>query len=101
MANKPTMTYVPTFVRKDLPWYGRDGLMTWFDQGRCEDFLSDTGKHFKDVNTINFDVMHRYVRGEEVPSDLLKYYQTGNDKAVSEYPAVVSNNIPLGICELL
>ena len=45
--------------------------------------------------------MHRYVRGEEVPSDLLKYYQTGNDKAVSEYPAVVSNNIPLGICELL
>ena len=30
--------------------------------------------------------MHRQVRGEEIPSDLLKYHQTVNDKAVFEYP---------------
>ena len=42
MANKPTMTYVPTFVPKDLPRYEQDGLMTWYNQGKCEYFLRDT-----------------------------------------------------------
>ena len=86
MANKPTMTYVPTFEPKDLPWYEREGLMTWYNQGQCENFLRDTDKHFKDANVISFDIMHRQVRGEEIPSDLLKYHQTVNDKTVLEYP---------------
>ena len=80
------MAYVPTFLPKDLPWYEQDGLMTWHNQGKCEDFLRDTDKHFKDASIINFDIIHRQVRGEEIPSDLLKYWQTVNDKAVSEYP---------------
>ena len=33
MANKPTMTYVPTFEPKDFPWYEREGLMTLYNQG--------------------------------------------------------------------
>ena len=32
-------SYVPKFIPKDLPWYERDGLMTWYDQMKCEDFL--------------------------------------------------------------
>ena len=34
--------YIPKFVPKDLPWYERNSLMTWYDQGQCEDFLRDT-----------------------------------------------------------
>ena len=30
--------------------------------------------------------MHRECNGEEVPKDLLKHYQTLNDKAISDYP---------------
>ena len=92
MANKPTMTYVPTFVPKDLPRYEQDGLMTWYDQGKCEDFLRDTDKHFKDAKIINFDIIHRQVRGEEIPSDLLKSYLTVNDNAISEYPTNDQDN---------
>ena len=39
-------SYVPKFVPKDLPLYERDGLMTWYNQRKCEDFLRDTNKHF-------------------------------------------------------
>ena len=67
------MAYVPTFLSKDLPWYEQDGLMTWHNEEKCEDFLRDTDKHFKDASIINFDIIHRQVRGEEIPSDLLKY----------------------------
>ena len=33
--------YVPKFMPKDPPWYDRGGLMTWCNQGKCEDFLRD------------------------------------------------------------
>ena len=38
MANKPTMTYVPTSVPKDLSWYERDGLMTCMIKGNVKNF---------------------------------------------------------------
>ena len=80
-------TYIPKFVPKDLPWYERNGLMIWYDQGQCEDFLRDADKHFREAKIINFDIIQRECRGEEVPKDLLQYYQTVRDKSVSEYPA--------------
>ena len=80
-------TYIPKFVPKDLPWYERNGLMIWYDQGQCEDFLRDSDKYFREAKIINFDIIQRECRGEEVPKDLLQYYQTVRDKSVSEYPA--------------
>ena len=79
--------YIPRFVPKGLPWYERNGLITCYDQGQCEVFLRDTDKHFREAKIINFDIIWRECRGEEVPKDLLPYYQTVRDKSVSEYPA--------------
>ena len=78
-------SYVPKFVPKDFPWYERDGLMTWYDQMKYQDFLRDTNKYFQEVKIVNFDIIHRQCRGEEVPKHLLKQYQTVDDKSVSEY----------------
>ena len=44
-------SYIPEYVPSDLPWYERDGLMTWYDQRKCEQFLKDPKGHFK--NTKN------------------------------------------------
>ena len=63
-------SYVLKFVPKNLPWYERDGLMTWYNQVKCEDFLRDTNKHFQEVKTVNFDIIHRQCREEEVPKHL-------------------------------
>ena len=79
--------YIPKFVPKDLPLHERNGLMTWYDQRQCKDFLRDTDKHFREGKIINFDIIWRECRGEEVPKDLLQEYQTVRDKSVSEYPA--------------
>ena len=85
--------YIPKFVPKDLPLYERNGLMTWYDQRQCKDFLRDTDKHFREGKIINFDIIWRECRGEEVPKDLLQEYQTVRDKSVSEYPASDQENI--------
>ena len=42
-------SYVPKSVPKDLSWDERDGLMTWYNQTKCEDFLRDTNKHFQEA----------------------------------------------------
>ena len=38
MASKPTNSYVPKYVLENLPWYERDGLTTWYDQGNVQTF---------------------------------------------------------------
>ena len=66
--------YVPDFVPQDLSWYERNGLMTWYEQIKCENFVCNIDKHFKEVNVIKLDIIHREARGENVPDDLLRYY---------------------------
>ena len=79
-------SYVANFRPKDLLWYERDGLMTWQDQMKCEDFfLRDTNKHYQEAKIFNFDTIHRQCHGEEAPKHLLKEYQTVDDKSVLEY----------------
>ena len=87
MANKPAMSYVPSFVPQDFPWYKRDDLMTWYDQGKCQDLLRDTDRNFDETKIVNFDKIHKQCRGEVVPNELLKYYQTANQTRVSKYPS--------------
>ena len=86
MANNMS-AYVLTFVSDNLLWYDKDGLMTWYDQQKCEDFLRDTDKHFKEAKIINFDIIYRKIRDEVVPPDLLNFYETVNEKTISQYPS--------------
>lgn len=68
-------------------------VMRWYDETKCEDFLRDNTKHFQQARIINFDIICREFCGEEVPKDILKHYQTVNNKSVSEYPAVEQDEI--------
>ena len=66
-------TYISKYVPSDLKQYERDGLLTWYDQKKCEDFLRDTNYHFKQAKIINLDIIHRECREEEVPKDVEKW----------------------------
>lgn len=37
--------YVPEYAPSNLLQYERDGLMTWCDQVKCEDFLRNSKQH--------------------------------------------------------
>ena len=60
-------TYIPKYVSSNLKCYEHDDLLTWYDQRKCEDFLRNTDSHFKQAKIINFDIIRRECRGEEVP----------------------------------
>ena len=61
--------------------------MTWYNQGKCQHVLRDTDRHFNETKIVNFDIIYKQCRGEVVPFELLKYYQTVNQIRVSEYPS--------------
>ena len=61
-------------------------FMYWLDCRKCEDFLKNTIKHFKETKIVNFDIIHRQARGEPPPSkEQLQEYQTVSEKEVSMY----------------
>ena len=47
MNKKVDNRFVPNYVPNNLPWHERDGLMTWYDQVKCQEFLENTDSHFK------------------------------------------------------
>ena len=42
----------------NIPWYERDGLNTWYEQMKCNEFLEDTDNHFKNLEITNFDMIY-------------------------------------------
>lgn len=68
--------YISEYVPSDLKWYERDGLMTYIDQAKCKEFLSDSDKHSREKKIISFDIIYKSIRGEKVPESDLKKYQS-------------------------
>lgn len=78
--------YIPEYVPPNLPWYKRDGLMTWYDQVKSGDFLKNSKQHFGDTKMINFDIIRREGIDEKVPDGVVKKYETVQDSRVYQYP---------------
>ena len=81
-----TNKYVPEFVPSDLKWYERGGLMTWYDQVMCEQFLEDVNKYFSETKIVNFDMINKSIKGEGISEGVLRDYQTVHKKDVFNYP---------------
>ena len=47
--------FIPKYVPEDLPWYERDDLLTYIDQLKYKEFISDSD--VKNTKVINFDMI--------------------------------------------
>ena len=91
--------YVLEYVSFDLLWYERDGLMTWSDQRKCEKFLRDPERHFKDTEIVNFDIIYREMRGEKVPKVFwksIKPWLKREQKNIPRKSKIIFCRTPLG-----
>ena len=55
--------------------------MTSIDQVKCEEFLSNPDKNFREKEIENFDIIYKSIRGEKVPEK----YETVQDSRVKQY----------------
>ena len=65
MAWKLDNEFIPPFVSKDLKWFERDGLETWYRSNKCEESLENTDLHFKNRKIINFDMIKNDISDEK------------------------------------
>ena len=72
--------FVPKYIPSDLKWYERDGLDTWYLEGKCKYFLAGTDGHFKRTKIVNFDIINNTVSKEK-----LKQYQQIDHQMVMLY----------------
>lgn len=82
--------YIPEYVPPNLLWYDRDGLITWYNQRKCEEFLKNPKEHFDNTKIVNFGIIRREAKGKTIPEDLLKKYQTvtGKDVIVKHFISI-------------
>ena len=73
--------FVPKYFSNDLKWYERDSLDTWYLQNKCNDFLNDTDKQFKQTKIINFDMIKNNSSKQK-----RKQYQTLDHHEIMHYP---------------
>ena len=73
--------------------YKRDGLLSWYDRGKFRDFLKDKDEHFRKTKIVNFDIINKDLKKEEIIKETLKGYQTLNHEQVMTYPLEVPKNV--------
>ena len=78
-------TYIPQFVKKNLKWYERDGLITYINELEYKKFEEDRDQYLKNVNILNFDIIHNKCRVEPLENSF-KNYKTVNEKDLKQMP---------------
>lgn len=73
--------FIPPFISKDLKWFERDVLETWYRRNQCEELLENTDLHFKKRKIINFGIIKN-----DISKNKLKQYQQINHDEIEKYP---------------
>ena len=56
-----------------------------YDQVKYEQFLQDVNKHLSKTKMVNFDIINKSIKGEEISERVLKDYQTVRKEEVFNY----------------
>lgn len=81
---------VPKYVSNHSKWCERDGLMTWYDWAKCQEFLEDTDSHFQNLEIANFDIINS---NGKLPQSKTKQYQTVNHSEILTYSLKIQDKI--------
>ena len=79
--NYCTHTVIPKYIPKNLKQYERDGLDTWYLEGKSNDFLQVTDYYFNTVKVVNFDMIFNKPSLTEVIN-----YKRINFNHIKDYP---------------
>ena len=59
--------YVPTHAEHlSLPWYERDGLMSYIDSLKCDQFKKNPEEHFNKTKIVSFAMIHAQTRVDKL-----------------------------------
>ena len=77
--------YIPAFVKDNLKWYERDGLITYINQLEYKKFEEDRDTYLEKISITNFDIIHNNCRNKPLKNEI-RYYKTVNTKDLKQMP---------------
>ena len=77
--------YIPAFVKDNLKWYERDGLITYINQLEYKRFEENRDSYLEKIYITNFDIIHSKCRNEPLENEI-RYYKTINAKDLKQMP---------------
>ena len=84
---------VPQYVPTNLKWDQKDGLNTWYLQGKCNDFIENVDNHFSNIKITDFDMINN-----DLPKNKIEEYKTFDYESINEYPEAIKNEIKEAVC---
>ena len=77
--------YIPQFVKDNLKWYERDGLLTYINQLEYKRSEENRDSYLEKISITNFDIIHSNCRNEPLENEI-KYYKTIHAKDLKQMP---------------
>ena len=79
-------SFIPQYIKPNLKWYERDGLMTYIDRLEYERFEENRDSYLSNENVINFDIINHKLKGTPLENSI-SHYKTIYKKDLKQMPA--------------
>ena len=76
-------SFIPPYVKPDLKWYERNGLITYIDPLNYERFEENRDSYLENVKVINFDIIRHQISGSPLEKTV-KEYKTASKKILNK-----------------
>lgn len=76
--------YTSSYQKQNFSWYERDGLITYTDQLKYEQFITNPDNHFANAEIVSFDIIHHRCWGDPLKNSV-RSYRTIDKKHFENY----------------
>ena len=76
-------SFMPPYVKPDLKWFERNGLVTYIDRLNYERFENNRDGYLENVKVTNFDMIHNQIKGLPLEKSI-KEYKTVTEKDLKQ-----------------
>ena len=66
-------SFIPPYVKDNLKWFERDGLITYIDRLNYERFENDRDNYLQNANVGNFDIINHELLGTPLEKNVITY----------------------------
>ena len=78
-------SYIPPYIKDNLKWYEKEGLITHFQQREYQEFKRNRDAYINETKILNFDIIHHICRGDKLEKTI-KEHNTVKKERLKQMP---------------
>ena len=78
-------SYIPPYIKDNLKWYEKEGLITYFQQREYQEFKRNRDAYINETKILNFYIIHHICRGDKLEKTI-KEHNTVKKERLKQMP---------------